>query len=368
MAVLAAEAANRGGRNKNLKIKIKFVILLIYFKLFYSRLRPYALDMRHVLSLVVPLVLSGPGMVFSQSLERGLISVYADQLQGRQTASGALYDRGRLSAAHASVPFGSMVRVANSQTGRFVDVQINDRKAPDGRMIVLSRSAADVLQLPFNAVADGSMTIIGHPASPLDPARPHSAANSAVSAGAPGSHANSGPAERKFRPFGGIFGKENSDAVLPANAVAGQRGAASYPKAGQGTLYGIPSPQYRPPLMTQSGEGTSSELMPMNARVSGPGTGIDSPARSPSPTAMKPASPLAPYRVQFGAFRRAKGADELAVLLGEAGIPVSVFAAATTGLNVVVTNAGFPSAEEAQRWIDFEGARRGWNERPVVIR
>jgi len=83
---------------------------------------------------------------------------------------------------------------------------------------------------------------------------------------------------------------------------------------------------------------------------------------------LPPASPSAPYRVQFGAFQRLGHADELAGMLDGAGIPTSVFAAPGTGLNVVVTDAGFRTAEEAQRWIDFEGARRGWTERPVVIR
>jgi hypothetical protein len=85
-------------------------------------------------------------------------------------------------------------------------------------------------------------------------------------------------------------------------------------------------------------------------------------------TALPPASPSAPYRVQFGSFRRFQAADELAGMLDGAGVPASVFAAPGTGMNVVVTDAGFRTAEEAQRWVDFEGARRGWTERPVVIR
>ncbi|HQW28736.1 MAG TPA: RlpA-like double-psi beta-barrel domain-containing protein [Verrucomicrobiales bacterium] len=324
--------------------------------------------MRHVLSLVVTVVLSGPGMLFSQTLERGLVSVYADQLQGRQTASGALYDRGRLSAAHGSVPFGSIVRVANSQTGRYVDVVVNDRKAPDGRMIVLSRAAADALQLPLNAVAEGSMMIIGQASSPVSSPGPRSVDGSAVSAGPSRSYSDSAPAERKFRPFGGIFGKEDRGDDPPVGALAGQSAGASFSKPGQVARYGIPSGQYQPPLVAPSGTAVGNELMPMNARAPGAGGVSGYGVRSPSQAAMRPASPAAPYRVQFGAFRRSKGADELAGMLGEAGIPVSVFSATTTGLNVVVTNAGFPSAEEAQRWIDFEGIRRGWKEMPVVIR
>ena len=118
--------------------------------------------------------------------------------------------------------------------------------------------------------------------------------------------------------------------------------------------------------------------MAMNATsgravVPGPGlTGAlptpSAPVRNEPSMVLMPASPSAPYRVQFGAFRRVASADELAGMLEGAEIPVSVFAAPGTDLNVVVTDAGFRTAEDAQRWIEFEGARRGWTERPVVIR
>ncbi len=89
----------------------------------------------------------------------------------------------------------------------------------------------------------------------------------------------------------------------------------------------------------------------------------------PAPTVvLPPASTRAPYRVQFGAFRRVSSAEKLSSLLDGAGIPTSIFTAPGSGLVVVVTDGGFPTAEEAQSWIDFEGARRGWTERPVVIR
>jgi len=81
------------------------------------------------------------------------------------------------------------------------------------------------------------------------------------------------------------------------------------------------------------------------------------------------ASMSTPYRVQFGAFRRAASANELAAMLsGAAGVASEVFASPGTGVNPIVTRGGFASADAAQRWIDFERARRGWNERPVVIR
>ncbi len=85
-------------------------------------------------------------------------------------------------------------------------------------------------------------------------------------------------------------------------------------------------------------------------------------------TPLPLASPNTPYRVQFGAFRRLQAADELSGMLDGAGIPTSVFAAPGTGMNVVVTDAGFRTAEEAQRWVDFEGSPARVDRASVVIR
>ena len=64
--------------------------------------------------------------------------------QGRHTASGTPYDPAALTAAHRSLPFGTLVRVTRLDTGRSVTVVINDR-GPFGnarRVIDLSHSAA----------------------------------------------------------------------------------------------------------------------------------------------------------------------------------------------------------------------------------
>jgi rare lipoprotein A len=339
----------------------------------------------------------------SQQSESGALGVYADSLQGRATASGEPYDRGALTAAHAGLPFGTMVRVANFQSGRMVDVRINDRKPRDSRILVISGAAARALEVQANAIAPGACFVLGHSPAPSAPA-----AALPVPSGSPGSlPAGNSPLERKFKPLAGLFGKEA--APVPA-APAGVAQSAGAP-----VQYGIPGSQYAPPAATPSASpfaflGKSGSLfggkpsvpaaaypdpfpmnhtvpaaaapsmtVPMNA-VSGrapvPGPAMPpvtamAPASAPATAAgtmFPPASPSTPYRVQFGAFRRLQSADELAGMLDGAGIPASVFAAPGTGMNVVVTDAGFRTAEEAQRWVDFEGARRGWTERPVVIR
>ncbi|WP_295882177.1 septal ring lytic transglycosylase RlpA family protein [uncultured Thiohalocapsa sp.] len=79
-----------------------------------------------------------PGQV-----QTGIASYYHDSLHGNRTASGQIYDKNKLSAAHKTLPLGSRVRVTDKRTGKSVVVHVNDR-GPfiKGRIIDLSRRAA----------------------------------------------------------------------------------------------------------------------------------------------------------------------------------------------------------------------------------
>lgn len=69
-------------------------------------------------------------------------SYYADKFHGRRTASGRKYDKTKLTAAHKSLPFGTIVRVTNEANGKSVIVEITDRGPfVRGREIDLSRKA-----------------------------------------------------------------------------------------------------------------------------------------------------------------------------------------------------------------------------------
>jgi rare lipoprotein A len=79
---------------------------------------------------------------------RGSASYYAAKFDGRRTASGERFDNGAMTAAHRTLPFGTLVRVTNVANGRSVIVRINDRGPfTRGRMIDVSRAAADELGL-----------------------------------------------------------------------------------------------------------------------------------------------------------------------------------------------------------------------------
>jgi len=69
-------------------------------------------------------------------------SYYANRFHGRRMASGRVYDKNKLTAAHKSLPFGTKVRVTNEANGKSVIVEIADRGPfVRGREIDLSRKA-----------------------------------------------------------------------------------------------------------------------------------------------------------------------------------------------------------------------------------
>lgn len=75
--------------------------------------------------------------------EQGIASYMADELQGRKTATGELFNKWALAAAHKTLPFGTIVRVTNLENQKTVDVRINDRGPfVKGRIIDVTYEAA----------------------------------------------------------------------------------------------------------------------------------------------------------------------------------------------------------------------------------
>jgi rare lipoprotein A len=80
--------------------------------------------------------------------EKGEASYYADSLAGKLTANGETYAPDKLTAAHRTLPFGTVLCVTNLSNGRSVEVTVNDRGPfVKPRVIDLSRRAAEVLDL-----------------------------------------------------------------------------------------------------------------------------------------------------------------------------------------------------------------------------
>jgi rare lipoprotein A len=80
--------------------------------------------------------------------EVGIASWYGHPYHGRAAASGEIYDMEKFTAAHRTLPFGTLVRVINLDNEKSVEVRINDRGPFAGdRIIDLSHAAAQAIGL-----------------------------------------------------------------------------------------------------------------------------------------------------------------------------------------------------------------------------
>ena len=91
----------------------------------------------------------------------GKASYYAEKYHGRKTASGETFDMNALTAAHRTLPFGTVCRVTNLSNQKTVNVKINDR-GPfiEGRIIDLSKGAAKALDALQSGVIEIKIEIL----------------------------------------------------------------------------------------------------------------------------------------------------------------------------------------------------------------
>lgn len=94
--------------------------------------------------------------------DRGVASWYGEQFHGKKAANGELFDMEALTAAHRTMPLGSVVRVINLTNGRHLHVRITDRGPYEkGRIIDLSRRAALQLGMEHKGLAYVQVEIVG---------------------------------------------------------------------------------------------------------------------------------------------------------------------------------------------------------------
>ncbi len=94
--------------------------------------------------------------------EEGVASWYGEPFHGRTTASGETYDMEAMTAAHRSLPFGTVLWVENLDNGRTTTVRVNDRGPfVRGRHLDLSRRAARELAMLGPGTARVRISIVG---------------------------------------------------------------------------------------------------------------------------------------------------------------------------------------------------------------
>ena len=109
----------------------------------------FTLSIAFCLSMIVA------GLSAAQA-ETGIASIYS----GGKTANGEIAKTNDMTAAHKTLPFGTLVRVTHQRSGRSVVVRINDRGPfVRGRVIDVMPAAAHVLG--FSGLAPVTLDIIG---------------------------------------------------------------------------------------------------------------------------------------------------------------------------------------------------------------
>jgi len=102
--------------------------------------------------------------LFGPYYETGIASWYGPGFDGNYTANGEIYDMNGVSAAHKTLPFGTIVRVVEISTGRSIVVRINDRGPfVEGRIIDLSKGAAAELGTIEKGITQVGLRILRWP-------------------------------------------------------------------------------------------------------------------------------------------------------------------------------------------------------------
>jgi len=93
--------------------------------------------------------------------QKGVASWYGREFHGRATASGEKFDMNNMTAAHKTLPFGTLVEVKNLDNGKAVRLKINDRGPYKGnRILDVSYGAAQQLDMVRSGEAKVSINVI----------------------------------------------------------------------------------------------------------------------------------------------------------------------------------------------------------------
>ncbi|MDZ7331227.1 MAG: septal ring lytic transglycosylase RlpA family protein [candidate division KSB1 bacterium] len=105
-----------------------------------------------------------PLQLHQKKFETGYASYYSMSMKGNKTASGERYDPYQLTAAHPSLPFGTIVRVTNLFNNESVVVRINDRGPKEkSRIIDLSYAAAQKLDMISAGIVQVAIEVLSLP-------------------------------------------------------------------------------------------------------------------------------------------------------------------------------------------------------------
>jgi len=121
------------------------------------------IDLSHAAAERIGMLNDGIAMVRLELIDRktGLASWYGKRYHGKKTASGEVYDMYQLTAAHKTLPFGTLAQITNVENGKEVTVRINDRVPSSHKTLLnVSRQAAEELDILKSGTARVTVDVV----------------------------------------------------------------------------------------------------------------------------------------------------------------------------------------------------------------
>jgi rare lipoprotein A len=202
--------------------------------------------MKRILSsIVIGLALSAlcaaqtqPASETSSFRQEGIASWYGAEFAGRPTASGEIFNPSQLSAAHPTLPFGTLLRITNKHNNKQATVRVNDRGPfVSARIIDVSRAAAEQLDMISTGTAPVLVEALGEVAAAPAALSPVPAPGQTIVV-QPGSVQPISAQEAVQA------ASQNGETAVPLTGVPAQI-KPSLPPAGSGKLYRVQVGSYK---------------------------------------------------------------------------------------------------------------------------
>lgn len=317
--------------------------------------------------LILPSSLEG----FAQATSEGKASWIGERFQGKKTSSGELFDMNDLTASHATLPYGSKVKVTSKKTGKSVVVRVNNRSEIDnGRLIDLSKRAAEQIGLIEEGVGLVKVETVSSASAPKVAENKNSSLNIKTSASPSASPVvSSTPVASKYViQYASFFDLDNAVEFRDALKKKGLDSNIEAGKSNDGrTVYRVNSiGQYNSKVEAKNALNAISPqegfIMPVTSEAPSKATvSQPTPSNTAKPTTTPPVNKASTvtsktyeFGIQFGAFgTQANAKDMQNKLLVEKGIKTIIhqFPDDDKKLHRVLTNRAFTSRAEAENFL-----------------
>ncbi len=303
---------------------------------------------------IATLVSTAHAIVLPEESEETTAS-YARLPEGHTTDSGEKYDSTKMSASHPSLPFGTVLRIQNQETGESIDAKVNHRCQKD---LQLSFMAAKELGLTSDSQKLSVLaTPVGMTTAQIEPQHRYQKDAIMVAFGANDYDPSAFTPEEQAAMERSRAEAEQRSAQM-ARIGAAQRaatGGAAYPELTFGNTINASASYTSSETTTTLASTTASagasprklDIRPYQGSTNDPGRIRYSGAELPSPQSATPRMP-SPLRAQFGAYNSAQHADLVSRELNQIGFETVVMPVGS--LHCVVTRGTFPDSDTARRW------------------